>query len=158
MTIFLSHISEEASIAEVLKDWIESTFLGQSEVFASSDTDDLPAGNKWIDEIDQALDSAVAFLVLCSAASLKRPWIQLETGWGWIKGLPIIPICHSGQKKDDLPMPISTFQALEINSDGFVSDLFTTLAKHLGFAKFPRIDKDAMVHELTAAIGAMSES
>jgi len=95
LNIFISHISEEASIAEVLKDWIESTFLGQSEVFASSDTDDLPARNKWIDEIDQALDSAVAFLVLCSPASLKRPWIHLETGWGWIKGLPIIPICHS---------------------------------------------------------------
>ena len=158
MNIFISHISEEASIAEVLKDWIESTFLGQSEVFVSGDTDDLPAADKWIDEIDQALDSAVAFLVLCSAASIKRPWIQLETGWGWIKGLPIIPICHSGQKKDDLPSPISTFQALEINSDGFVSDLFTTLAKHLGFAKFPRIDKDAMVRELTTAIGAMSES
>jgi hypothetical protein len=158
LNIFISHISEEASIAEVLKDWIESTFLGQSEVFASSDTDDLPAGNKWIDEIDQALDSAVAFLVLCSPASLKRPWIHLETGWGWIKGLPIIPICHSGQKKDALPSPISTFQALEIDSDGFVSDLFTTLAKHLGFAKFPRIDQDAMLHELTAAIGAISES
>ena len=158
MNIFISHISEEASIAEVLKDWIESTFLGQSEVVISGDTDDLPAGDKWIDEIDQALDSAVAFLVLCSAASLKRPLIQLETGWGWIKGLPIIPICHSGQKKDDLPSPISTFQALEINSDGFVSDLFTTLAKHLGFTKFPRIDKDAMLRELTTAIGAMSES
>ena len=158
MNIFISHISEEASIAEVLKDWIESTFLGQSEVVISGDTDDLPAGDKWIDEIDQALDSAVAFLVLCSAASLKRPRIQLETGWGWIKGLPIIPICHSGQKKDDLPSPISTFQALEINSDGFVSDLFTTLAKHLGFTKFPRIDKDAMLRELTTAIGAMSES
>ena len=158
MNIFISHISEEASIAAVLKDWIESTFLGQSEVVISGDTDDLPAGDKWIDEIDQALDSAVAFLVLCSAASLKRPLIQLETGWGWIKGLPIIPICHSGQKKDDLPSPISTFQALEINSDGFVSDLFTTLAKHLGFAKFPRIDKDAMLRELTTAIGAMSES
>jgi hypothetical protein len=42
--------------------------------------------------------------------------------------------------------------------NGFVSDLFTTLAKHLGFAKFPRIDQDAMVHELTAAIAAISES
>ena len=158
MNIFISHISEEASIVEVFKDWIESTFLGQSEVFASSDADDLPAGKKWIEEIDQALNSAVVFLVLCSRVSLKRSWIHLETGWGWMKGLPIILICHSGQKKDDLPSPISTFQALEIDSDGFVSDLFTILAKHLGFAKFPRIDQDAMIHELTAAVGAISES
>lgn len=72
MNIFISHISEETSIAEILKDWIESTFLGQCEVFVSNDAADLPAGNKWIGEIDQALDSAVAFLVLFSSTSVKR--------------------------------------------------------------------------------------
>ena len=157
MNIFISHISEETSITEILKDWIESSFLSQCEVFASSDKADL-SGNKWISEIDQALDSAMTFLVLFSPTSVKRPWVNVQTGWGWIKGLPIIPICHSGLKKDDLPRRISTLQALEINSDGFVSELFTTLAKHLGFAKFPRIDQDAMVRELTAAVGAISES
>ena len=157
MNIFISHISEETSITGILKDWIESTFLGQCEVFSSSDKADL-SGNKWISEIDQALDSAMAFLVLFSPTSVKRPWVNVQTGWGWIKGLPIILICHSGLKKDDLPRRISTLQALEINSDGFVSELFTTLAKHLGFAKFPRIDQDEMVRELTAAVGAISES
>jgi hypothetical protein len=157
LNILISHISEEASIADVFKDWIESTFLGQCEVFASSDTEDLPAGNKWINEIDKTLDSAVALLVLCSPASLKRPWINFETGWGWIKGVPIIPICHSGQKKDELTPRISTFESLEINSGGFVSDLFSKLAEHLGFEKFPRIDQDAMLHELTAAISSISE-
>lgn len=152
LNIFISHISEETSIAEALKDWIESTFLGQCEVIASSDREDLPAGNNWIGEIDQALDSAVAFLVLCSPASLKRPWVNFQTGWGWIKDLPIIPICHSGLKKDDLPSRISSFQAIEIDSDGFVSKLLGRLAGHLGFPKFPRIDQDAMVRELDAAI------
>ena len=56
MNIFISHISEETSIAEILKDWIESTFLGQCEVFASSDTEDLPVGDTLIGETDQALD------------------------------------------------------------------------------------------------------
>ena len=157
MNIFISHILEETSIAEILNDWIESTFLGQCEVFASSDKADLPAGNKWIGEIDQALESAVAFLVLFSPTSLKRPWVNVQTGWAWIKGLPIIPICHSGLKKDDLPRRISTLQALEINSDGFVSELFRRLTEHLGFAKFPRIDQDAMVRELTAAIRSLSQ-
>jgi hypothetical protein len=157
MNIFISHISEETSIAEILKDWIESTFLGQCEVFASSDRENLPAGNKWIGEIDQALDSAVAFLVLFSPTSLKRPWVNVQTGWGWIKGLPIIPICHSGLKKDDLPPRISSFQGIEIDSDGFVSDLFGRLTEHLGFSKFPRIDQDAMARELDAAIRSLSK-
>jgi hypothetical protein len=154
MNIFISHISEETSIAEILKDWIESTFLGQCEVFASSDRENLPAGNKWIGEIDQALDSAV---VLFSPTSLKRPWVNVQTGWGWIKGLPIIPICHSGLKKDDLPPRISSFQGIEIDSDGFVSDLFGRLTEHLGFSKFPRIDQDAMARELDAAIRSLSK-
>jgi len=156
LNIFISHISEETSISRVLKDWIESTFLGQCEVFASSDREDLPAGDTLIGETDQALDSAVAFLVLCSPASLKRPWVNFQTGWGWIKGLPIIPICHSGLKKDDLPPRISSFQAMEIDSDGFVSDLLGRLAGHLGFPKFPRIDQDAMVRELNVAIRSIS--
>ena len=142
---------------DVFKDWIESTFLGQCEVFASSDKEDLPLGNNWINEIDRTLDSSVAFLVLCSPASLKRPWINFETGWGRIKGVPIIPVCHSGQKKDNLPPRISTFESLEIDSAGFVSVLFSRLAKHLGFEKFPRIDQDAMVREISAAIHAVAE-
>lgn len=158
MNVFISHIAEETSIAEVLKDWIESTFLGQCEVFASSDRENLPAGNNWIGEIDKALDSAVAFLVLCSPASLMRPWINFQTGWGWIKGLPVIPICHSGLKMDDLPSQISSFQSIEIDSDSFVFDLLSRLAKHLGFEKFPRVDQSAMVHELIAATRAISGS
>jgi hypothetical protein len=158
LNVFISHIAEETSIAEVLKDWIESTFLGQCEVFASSDRENLPAGNNWIGEIDKALDSAVAFLVLCSPASLMRPWINFQTGWGWIKGLPVIPICHSGLKMDDLPSQISSFQSIEIDSDSFVFDLLSRLAKHLGFEKFPRVDQSAMVHELISATRAISGS
>ena len=158
LNIFISHTSEETSIMDVLKDWIESTFLGQCSVHASSDTKSLPEGNSWIDEIDQALDSAKAFLVLCSPESLKRPWINLAIGWAWVKGIPVIPICHSGQKKEELPPRISAFQSLEIQSGGFVLDLFTRLAKHLGFDRFPRIDQNAMANELTEAVRIISKS
>jgi hypothetical protein len=158
LKVFISHISEETPIAEVLRDWIESTFLGQCEVFASSDRKNLPAGNIWIGEIDQMLDSAVAFLVLCSPASLMRPWINFQTGWGWIKGIPVIPICHSGLKMDDLHPQMSSFNAIEIDSDNFVFDLLSRLAKQLGFEKFPRVDQSAMMHELISATRAISGS
>ncbi|HYR02507.1 MAG TPA: toll/interleukin-1 receptor domain-containing protein, partial [Syntrophobacteria bacterium] len=85
MRVFISHISEEAPLAHVLKDWIESSFAGQCDVFVSSDKDDIPAGSKWLEEIESALGSASALIVLCSPSSLSRPWISFETGCGWIK-------------------------------------------------------------------------
>lgn len=151
MKLFISHISEESNLALVLKEWIESSFAGQCDVFVSSNKDDIPPGSKWLDEIDKALGNAVAFIVLCSPVSLARPWINFETGCGWIKGVPIIPICHSGQKKSTLPPPISMFQSLEVEDERFVSDLLAGIAKHLGFPKIPRIDQNSMKQELMAA-------
>jgi hypothetical protein len=152
MRVFISHITEEAPIALVFKDWIESTFAGQCEVFVSSDLSNLPAGSRWLEEIDDALNSSVAFLVLCSPISLYRPWVNFETGCGWIKRVPIIPICHSGQKKNGLPAPISMFQGLEIDSPKFVSNFFASLAKHLGISKLPRINQQEMYQEIRTAI------
>jgi hypothetical protein len=153
MRVFISHISEEAPLAHVLKDWIESSFAGQCDVFVSSDKDDIPAGSKWLEEIESALESASALIVLCSPSSLARSWISFETGCGWIKHVPIIPICHSGQKKASLPPPLSMLQALELDDQDFVYNLLSSLAKHLGFGKVPRIDQAAMRSQLTEAAG-----
>ena len=57
---------------------------------------------------------------------------------------------------DDLPPQMSSFQAIEIDSDNFVFDLLSRLAKHLGFEKFPRVDQSAMMHELISATSAVS--
>ncbi len=151
MRLFISHISEESKVALILKEWIESSFVGQCDVFVSSDKDDIPAGSKWIDEIDRALENAKACIVLCSPLSLTRPWINFETGCGWIKRVPIIPICHSGQKKGSLPPPISMFQALEMEDEAFIDDLLSSLAKHLGFSKIPRIDQNSMKKDILSA-------
>lgn len=152
MKIFISHISEESSLAIVLKEWIESSFAGHCDVFVSSDKDNIPAGSRWLVEIDRALGEAVAFIVLCSPSSLVRPWVNFETGCGWIKGVPIIPICHSGQKKKELPSPISQFQALDLDDLGFVKALLSSLSKYLKFSKIPRIDENSMKQELLSAL------
>jgi len=151
MKVFISHITEEAQIAKVLKDWIESAFIGQCDVFVSNDKADIPAGSKWLEKIDSALESAKALIVLCSSKSLTRSWINFETGCGWIKRVPIIPICHSDQKKGKLPSPISMFQALELEDTNFIDDLMSSLAKQLGFTKTPRIDKKSMKNDLEKA-------
>jgi hypothetical protein len=157
MKVFISHINEEAPLAHVLKEWVESSFLGQAEVFVSSDIRDLPAGKKWLDEIDTALQGAQLFLVLCSPYSLPRPWINFETGCAWIKRIPILPLCHSGQAKGLLPSPISEFQALEVEDPSFIEKFLHSVAKHLTIGRVPRIDQRLMRGDIAYALAQIAK-
>ncbi|MBN1255479.1 MAG: toll/interleukin-1 receptor domain-containing protein [Deltaproteobacteria bacterium] len=152
MAVFISHITEEATVAKTLKDWIESTFLGKVKVFVSSDSDDIPAGDQWFDDVDKALDESQVMIILCSPVSITRPWINFEAGYAWIKHIPIIPVCHSGQDKGSLPVPLSRFQGLNIDEDAQI--LFKAINKHLelGITKFPRIDNEAFTKEISDAL------
>lgn len=151
MQVFISHVSEEAGLALVLKDWIESTFLGQISVFVSSDPSDIPAGTKWLNQIETALDQSGLLLSLYSQSSVGRPWISFEAGCAWIRRIPIIPICHSGLMLRDLPQPLSNFQALEIQDPQFGSKLFAAIARHGRYAKLPKLSIGDFHAELLAA-------
>ncbi len=150
--VFISHISEDAPLANVLKKWIDTTFTGHSETFVSSDIESLPAGTEWMKKVDQALADSSIFIVLCSPAALKRPWVSFETGCGWIKQVPVVPICYSGIKVSSLPLPFSRFQALEIESEEFISDFLKSIAKHLQVSKIPKIDQVSLRGEIEKAI------
>jgi hypothetical protein len=150
-SIFISHITEEAPLASVLKMWLESTFPESCKVFVSSDPSDLPPGTKWLDHIDCALRDAEILLVLCSRTSLPRPWINFETGCAWMKKISIIPICHSGITVNTLPRPLSEFQALNLESSNFVNQLIEGVGRQLGLTKYPKIDTNAMTRALVGA-------
>lgn len=154
--IFMSHISEEAPLASVLKKWIDTTFTGHSETFMSSDIESMPAGTEWLREIDQALAGSSIFIVLCSPVALKRPWVSFETGCGWIKQVPVVPVCHSGIQASSLPLPISRFQALEIESEEFISDFLKSIAKHLNVSNVPKIDQVSLRGEIEKSIEEIS--
>ncbi len=156
MKAFVSHISEEAPIAATLKQWIEDALLGQCEVFVSSDAATLPAGVKWLDEINKALRSANVLLVLCSSASLPRPWVNFETGCAWAKGIPIIPLCHSGATKNTLPRPISEFQAIDLLDPSFGSLLFKALQVHFDLKRVPPIDHAKFIAEIASAVAGLA--
>ena len=154
MKIFISHIMEETALALSFKDWIESSFGGQCDVFLSCDRDDIPAGTEWLDKLEAVYGESIILIVLCSPASISRPWITFETGCGWIKRLPILVICHSHQKTECLPLPFSQFQTLLLEDPTFIGNLLEILANRLGFKRTPRIDQALMQKELTDAASA----
>jgi hypothetical protein len=129
--VFISHISEEAELAVLLKNHIEQDFLGLVELFVSSEASSIPIGDQWLTKIDGALKNAKVEIILCSKQSIQRPWINFEAGAGWIRGIPIVPICHSGLRIEDLPAPLNRLQAVQADTKVGLSGLYKTLANTL---------------------------
>ena len=148
--VFISHVNKEVKLASVLKQWVESAFLGQIKVFVSSN--DISSGEQWFRRLEDELSNAKVLLVLCSKESVSMPWINFETGAGHIKGIPVIPICHSGMDVHTLPKPLLFFQALKAEDADFPFELMKSLAKHLGFPKEPRLPYDELTAELEQAL------
>ena len=147
--VFLSHISDEASLADILKKHLLKDFLGLIDVFVSSDEASIETGENWLDAVEEALKTAKIELILCSTASVKRPWINFEAGAGWLRGLPIVPICHTGLQPAELPMPLLVLQAIEANKQPGLERLYGRIAKTVRCDR-PRVDFAIIAAEVEA--------
>jgi hypothetical protein len=129
--VFISHISEEAQLAELFKTQIKQDFLGMIDIFVSSDVMSISVGSKWLNEVDAALKSAKVELIICSEDSVRRPWVNFEAGAAWVKGIPIVPVCHTGLRPVDLPLPLNLLQGIEATDTNGLDRLYKLLAKQL---------------------------
>lgn len=145
--IFLSHITEEAAIAEFFKEVIDASFLGMVEVFQSSDQESLPLGKNWLDGITEALRNCELMLVFCSPYSVERPWINFEGGAGWARDIRVIPICHSGMRPVDLPIPLSLLQGVVGSDAGSLSPVIDMVAQLLE-SKVPVVDCERLAENV----------
>jgi hypothetical protein len=114
-----------------LKQRLDKDFLGLLDIFVSSDRKTIEAGQKWLEEIDKALKCAHLQIVLCSKESVGRPWVNFEAGAVWLRGIPVIPVCHSGLRVSDLPVPLSLLQGVEANEPEGLRELYEAVAARL---------------------------
>ena len=152
LIILISHISEEALFALLLKDFIESTFLKQCEVSLISCSDDSAVGDKWLVELDGAFTAAGLLLVLCSPQSIRKPSVHFQFGCAWTRSVPTTCLCHSGLNKVSLPAHLRAFEGLDVDNDGFMEQLFRDLAKSLRIKRLPRLSYETMKTELRATL------
>ena len=144
--IFVSHISKEAELAAALKKHLTKDFLGMIDVFVSSDDTSIQLGGKWLDAVDKALKEAEIEIVLCSKDSVYRPWVNFEAGGGWIRGISVVPMCHTDIKPTELPIPLNMLEAIEVSNASGIQKLYSLIANKIG-AQSPRDDFDSIVRE-----------
>jgi hypothetical protein len=144
---FLSHLTVEARLADILRRHLDDDFLGLVDVFVSSDITSIPVGSQWHDTLIAALQTSEMHLILCSPESIERPWIQYEAGAAGVRRVPTIPLCHSGLRRHQLPVPISEAQGIQLNEADGLRALYTAIASRLTCA-IPTADFDAFAAEV----------
>ena len=126
MRLFISHIHEERTIAETIRDELYCCFGAQVEVFLA---EDIPLGTNWFDQIKSALGRSDVLVVLFSKYSSSRPWINIEAGYGVMAGKKVIPICHSGFSKTELPVIYGLLQAIDLLDAKDIGRLLDQIAR-----------------------------
>ncbi|MCE9606704.1 MAG: toll/interleukin-1 receptor domain-containing protein [Planctomycetia bacterium] len=105
--LFISHVAEEIAIGKAFEKLIDETFMGLMKPFVS----DIPLGLQWYETISKNLKDCSAGVVMVGPRSVRRPWINWESGAIWGQGKKIIPLCHSGLIPTKLPYPLQGLQA-----------------------------------------------
>lgn len=145
--IFISHITEEKDIALELKALLEESFLGMMDIFVSSDDTSISAGTRWLDNISNSLGNCSIELILCSPKSVKRPWINFEAGAGWVRNIPVVPLCHSGMEPTNLPIPLNLLQAVKLSEVSGLKLLLPLLSSSIG-SKEPKVDFNDFINKV----------
>ncbi len=140
--IFLSHIHEEAALAQKIQKQIEDEFSGFVEVFVSSDGKTIPAGANFLKRIEDGLINCIGAIYLISPISVKRNWINFELGAVWIRNstsvknggpeIPTIPFCHSGLTPGQLPMPLTNLSAIQSSNSAHLELAFKSIQTAVG--------------------------
>jgi hypothetical protein len=144
--IFISHAAIDREIALSIKSW-----LGQSspmaEIFVSSDPEDLPLGDSWVETILVALKGAALVLALTTERGPSRRWVWFESGRTWFSGVPCIPCCLGKVRKSELPAPFHTLSSVNLDEIADVRRLMSECARKVGVLP-AEVNIQAMVEEL----------
>jgi hypothetical protein len=149
LSIFLSHLTVESKLADIVKGHLVHDFIGLVDVFVSSDRTSIPVGSKWLSEVNTALGRAAIHVILCSPESVTRSWIQFEAGAAQIRGIPIIPICHSGLTPAQLPVPLSEWEGINAAGASGMQKLYASISRFLG-SDIPSVNLEAYASEIVA--------
>jgi hypothetical protein len=135
--IFISHVTTDRPIAEILKTEIGRVFANGVHVFASSVPGVIKPGVDWLVEIRENLEKATAVIVLITPVSINRPWIWFEIGAYWSRLQEgtgrIYPLCVPEIDISGLPEPLNRLQALSLGKEDHVRLFFQELCEKFGF-------------------------
>jgi hypothetical protein len=120
--VFISHITEEKSVALALQKHLKVAFGESLSIFVSTDKTSIGGGKKWFEQIITQLRSSQVVLSLISQESRRREWINFEAGFGDGGELLVVPVAIRNFALGQLSFPLAGFQGRSIDDIGVLVD------------------------------------
>jgi hypothetical protein len=109
--IFVSYSSKDEDSVLGLRAALSSYLRGQCQFFVAANS--IEGGADFVATIKQNLQSADVVVVLCTADSIKSPWVLMEIGAAWALDKKIEPV-RLGPEPVALPEPINHQQFWDV--------------------------------------------
>lgn len=111
--VFISYANEDRVIARQVANDLRAR---GAEVWL--DEESLVPGGDWEKEISQQIQNTAAVLVFVSPASLASKWVMREWNFALArKNIRVLPALIGGATFSDMPTPLRTIQAVDLNKD-----------------------------------------
>lgn len=140
--IFISHVSDDREIANILKEFLEKLFFMNVEVFVSGK--DLEGGQIWVEELRQQLERSQAIVSVISPQSINSDWVNFESGVGFLDERTIPFVVQGNLWRDFGNTPLKYLQACKLTSEG-VTKLVEYLCSKFDSERVPQFDPDDLI-------------
>lgn len=97
--VFVSHCGEDTWVASQIGREVRGR---GAQVFLDEDDVSIGSANE---RLRQALQDSNELLVLVTPWALERPWIWVEIGGAWVRGIPIVVILHGISRQEFYSQP-----------------------------------------------------
>jgi hypothetical protein len=148
--IFLSYAASDRTIAVRLTADLED--LGLS---VWSDLQ-LRAGDDWRAALSAALESAEVVIVIISPNSLRSQWVTHEWSSALTRSARIIPALAEGAQYSDLPAPLASIQAVDLNDyEKAIQDIRVAVSQLESSSEPPAsevVDRDSLIEDVAKKV------
>ena len=106
--VFLSYSHQD-------KAWVSEfvAALREAGVTAWFDVQDLLPGERWREQIQEALRESSTLIVILNPRNVQSPWMFFELGAAVADKKRIIPVLAEGMPPEAVPVPLRQFQYLQ---------------------------------------------
>ncbi len=96
------------------RDWVDQFVhsLTNRQIDVWYDMQDIKAGDRWEELIQEALRKSSILVAILSKSSVDRPWMFFELGAAVADGKRVIPVLIGDLNIRDLPSLLTKFQAV----------------------------------------------